>query len=317
MSLRDWVLIKINGLDAIKYLQGQLTCDVASLGADRFSFAAHCDAKGKMFSYVCIFHHWTGMAFIERRSVCEHQLAALKKYAVFSKTTISTDDEEVLLGLAGFQASIVLRRLFTTVPDASHPVAHNQNATVLFFSLPAPRFLLVTTPKMHATLQHKLAGQAQFDDGRQWLALDIEAGYPVIDIANSTQFIPQAVNAQALDGISFSKGCYSGQEIVARAKYRGANKRALYWLAGRASHLPSAGEDLEIKMRDHWRRTGTVLAACQLGERSIWVQAVLKKDLALDSLLRVREDIGSVLAVQPLPYVIREWRVAGILAGVR
>lgn len=306
ISLEDWALITLNGPDSVKYLQGQLTCDVASLEADRFSFAAHCDAKGKMFSQLCVFHHQEGMALIERRSVRDSQLAELKKYAVFSKTTIAADDEAVLLGVAGFQAQAALGGLFASVPDAAHPVAHHQDTTLLFFNLPAPRFLLITTPAVRDALQHKLEGQAQLNDSRQWLALDIEAGYPVIDSANGAQFIPQAANVQALDGISFNKGCYAGQEMVARAKYRGANKRALYWLAGKAGHLPAAGDDLELKLGDNWRRTGTVLAACQLEDSSVWIQAVLNNDLAPDSQLRVRDDAAGALAVRPLPYVIGE-----------
>lgn len=306
ISLEDWALLTLNGANTIKYLQGQLTCDVALLAADRFSFAAHCDAKGKMFSHLCVFHHQEGMGFIERRSVRDRQLAELKKYAVFSKTIIAADDAAVLLGVAGFQAPAALGGLFTSVPNAAHPVAHHQDTTLLYFSLPAPRFLLITTPAVRAALQHKLEGQAQLNDSQQWLALDIEAGYPVIDSANSTQFIPQAANVQALDGISFNKGCYTGQEMVARAKYRGANKRALYWLAGTARQPPAPGDDLEVKMGDNWRRTGTVLASCQLKDGSVWVQAVLNNDLVPDSLLRVRDDSAGALSVQPLAYAIGE-----------
>ncbi|CDL16218.1 Folate-dependent protein for Fe/S cluster synthesis/repair in oxidative stress [Klebsiella pneumoniae IS46] len=80
-----------------------------------------------------------------------------------------------------------------------------------------------------------MRGEAQFNNSQQWLALNIEAGLPVIDSANSGQFIPQATNLQALGGISFKKGCYTGQEMVARAKFRGANKRALWTLSGTAS----------------------------------------------------------------------------------
>ena len=86
----------------------------------------------------------------------------------------------------------------------------------------------------------KLRGEAELNNSQQWLALNIEAGFPVIDAANSGQFIPQATNLQALGGISFKKGCYTGQEMVARAKFRGANKRALWLLAGSASRLPGS-----------------------------------------------------------------------------
>ncbi|MCR3756133.1 MAG: folate-binding protein [Sodalis sp. Psp] len=306
ISLEGWALVTLHGDDTIQYLQGQLTCDVASLDADHFSFAAHCDANGKMFSNLCVFHYGEGMGYIERRSVRDSQLAELKKYAVFSKTIITADDQAVLLGVAGFQAQEALSRLFNRVPDAACPVTRNWETTCIYFSLPAPRFLLITTQAVSDVLQQKLKAQAQFNNSQQWLALDIEAGYLVIDSANSAQFIPQAANIQALEGISFNKGCYMGQEMVMRAKYRGANKRALYWLTGKASHIPAAGEVLELKIGDNWRRTGKVLAACQLESSSVWVQAILHNNLTADSLLRVHDDSSGALSIRQLPYVISD-----------
>ncbi|UDG80150.1 tRNA-modifying protein YgfZ [Candidatus Steffania adelgidicola] len=304
ISQEDWGLVRLNGAESMKYLQGQLTCDVASLDPEHFSFGAHCDAKGKMLSYLCVFYHGDGVAFIERRSVRNSQIAELKKYAVFSRTNIIADDETVMLGVAGFQARRVLARFFSRVPDEIHPVSHNQETTLLYFNLPRPRFLLITTRSVCISLQDQLIGQAQFNDSRQWLALDIEAGYPVIDSVNAAQFIPQAANLQMLNAISFNKGCYAGQEMVARAKYHGVNTRGLYWLAGKASYLPTVGDKLELKIGDHWRQTGTVLAACNLEDATVWIQAVLKKNLKPNSLLRVKEDQSSVLSLRPLQYVI-------------
>lgn len=303
ISLEEWALVTLHGADTVKYLQGQLTCDVVSLDTDHFSFAAHCGVNGKMFSNLYVFHYGEGMGYIERRSVRDIQLTELKKYAVFSQTTIIADDQAVLLGVAGFQAQEALRGLFDRVPDTAHPVVRHQETTFIYFNLPAPRFLLITTQAVRDVLRQKLETQAQISDSQQWLALDIEAGYLVIDTANSSQFIPQAANMQALAGISFNKGCYAGQEMVARAKYRGANKRALYWLAGKASHIPTAGEDLELKIDDNWRRTGKVLAACRIEGGSVWVQAILNNNLAADSLLRVHNDSTSALNIRQLPYI--------------
>ncbi|MOA19573.1 tRNA-modifying protein YgfZ [compost metagenome] len=178
--------------------------------------------------------------------------------------------------------------------------------TLLHFSLPAERFLLVTTAAVAEQLVDKLHEQAELNDSQQWLTLDIEAGYPVIDAANSGQLIPQATNLQALDGISFSKGCYTGQEMVARAKFRGANKRALYWLEGKAGRVPQAAEDVELQLGENWRRTGTVLSAARLADGTLWVQVVLNNDLDADSKLRVRDDATSQLAIKPLPYSLAE-----------
>jgi len=305
MTLDDWALATITGADSEKYLQGQVTADVSTLAANQHLLAAHCDSKGKMWSNMRLFHDKEGFAWLLRRSVRETQLRELKKYAVFSKVTIAADDERVLLGVAGFQARAALANLFTTLPESENQVVQEGETTLLWFAHPAERFLLVTDAATADMVTEKLRGEAQFNNSQQWLALNIEAGLPVIDEANVAQFIPQATNLQALGGISFKKGCYTGQEMVARAKFRGANKRALWYLAGTASRVPEAGEDLERKMGDNWRRTGTVLAAAQLDDGRVIVQVVMNNDMEPDSVFRVRED-ANTLSIEPLPYSLEE-----------
>ncbi|MDW5502033.1 tRNA-modifying protein YgfZ [Pseudomonas lundensis] len=306
ISLEDWALVTLNGPDTVKYLQGQVTADIEALPADGHVLCGHCDAKGKMWSNLRLFHRGEGFAYLERRSVLDSQLTEIKKYAVFSKLTIAADSEAVLLGVAGFQARAALAGVFNSLPDTEHQVVQDGETTLLHFALPAERFLLVTTAAVAEQLISKLHEQAELNDSQQWLTLDIEAGYPVIDSANSGQLIPQATNLQALEGISFSKGCYTGQEMVARAKFRGANKRALYWLEGKAGRVPQAAEDVELQLGENWRRTGTVLSAAKLADGTLWVQVVLNNDLDADSKLRVRDDAASQLAIKPLPYSLIE-----------
>ncbi|CAI1845765.1 tRNA-modifying protein ygfZ [Serratia quinivorans] len=306
ISLEDWALVTLNGPDRVKYLQGQVTADIEALPDDSHVLCGHCDAKGKMWSNLRLFHRGEGFAYLERRSVLDSQLAEIKKYAVFSKLTIAADNEAVLLGVAGFQARAALAGVFNRLPDAEHQVVQDGETTLLHFSLPAERFLLVTTAAIAEQLVARLHEQAELNDSQQWLTLDIEAGYPVIDAANSGQLIPQATNLQALDGISFSKGCYTGQEMVARAKFRGANKRALYWLEGKAGRVPQPAEDVELQLGENWRRTGTVLSAARLADGTLWVQVVLNNDLDADSKLRVRDDATSQLTIKPLPYSLAE-----------
>ncbi len=305
MTLDDWALATLVGLDSEKYLQGQVTADVSQMTEHQHLLAAHCDPKGKMWSNLRLFRRQDGFALIERRSLRDAQVAELKKYAVFSKVTIAADDELVLLGVAGFQARAALKNLFSELPDAEKQVTHDGATSLLWFEHPAERFLLVTDVATAERVAQALRGEAQLNNSQQWLALNIEAGIPVIDAANSGQFIPQATNLQALGGISFKKGCYTGQEMVARAKFRGANKRALWYLAGQASRVPEAGEDLELKMGENWRRTGTVLAAVQLDDGRLLVQAVMNNDMEPDSVFRVREDVNT-LSIEPLPYSLEE-----------
>ena len=305
ISLEDWALATVTGADGEKYLQGQVTADVSQLTEHQHLLVAHCDPKGKMWSNLRLFRRQDGFAFIERRSLRDAQLTELKKYAVFSKVTIAADDELVLLGVAGFQARAALTNLFGALPDAEKPLVNDGATSLLWFEHPDERFLLVTDTATAERVTDALRGEAQLNNSQQWLALNIEAGLPVIDAANSAQFIPQATNLQALGGISFKKGCYTGQEMVARAKFRGANKRALWYLAGNASRVPEAGEDLELKMGENWRRTGTVLAGVQLDDGRVLVQVVMNNDMEAGSVFRVRDD-ANTLSIEPLPYSLEE-----------
>lgn len=306
ISLDEWALIALSGEDNRKYLQGQLSCDVNGLQQERHQMAAHCEAKGKMWSAIRLFQYGNDLAYIQRASLCDSQLSEIKKYAVFSKVNIERKADALLLGVAGRDARATLTPLFPSLPNADTTVVQHGETCILHIASPSERFLIVTVQDEANRIYSNLLGKAALNDSRQWLALDIEAGIPVIDAPTSGQLIPQATNLQALDAISFTKGCYSGQEMIARAKYRGANKRAMYWLVGKALNLPAAGDELELQLGDNWRRTGTVLAAVQLTENTIWVQAVLNNDLEADSVLRVRDDATSTLAIHPLPYSLSE-----------
>ncbi|CAM3847067.1 tRNA-modifying protein YgfZ [Xenorhabdus thuongxuanensis] len=309
ISLNDWGIVTAIGADTKKYLQGQITADLTSLNDNQHVLTAHCDAKGKMWSNLLLFQRGEGFAYIERRSLLETQLTELKKYAVFSKVTFAKDEESILLGVAGTGNREALSALFPTLPNTESPVIQHETTTLLHLALPAERFLIITDKTTAAKITETLVEefQSQLNDSQQWLALEIEAGTPVIDVASSVQFIPQATNLQAIENsISFKKGCYTGQEMVARAKYRGANKRAMYWLAGNASSLPAVGDDLEWQLGDKWRRTGSVLAAVKLADGSIWVQVVMNNDMEAESVFRIRDDEGSVLTIQTLPYSLNE-----------
>ncbi|MGP1955141.1 MAG: CAF17-like 4Fe-4S cluster assembly/insertion protein YgfZ, partial [Arsenophonus sp. NC-QC1-MAG3] len=100
--------------------------------------------------------------------------------------------------------------------------------------------------------------------------------------------------------------CYSGQETVARAKYRGSNKRAMFWLAGTGNSLPKSGESIEWKIGDNWRRTGTVLATASLTKGLISLQVVMNNNMDKESIFRLNGEINSKLTIQPLPYLLTE-----------
>lgn len=121
--------------------------------------AAHCDAKGKMWSNLRLFRDGDGFARIERRSLRDAQVTELKKYAVFSKVTIAPDDERVLLGVAGFRARAALANLFSELPDSEKPVTREGATTLLWFEHPVERFLLITDVTTAETVTENCAAK--------------------------------------------------------------------------------------------------------------------------------------------------------------
>ncbi|VFP84405.1 tRNA-modifying protein YgfZ [Candidatus Erwinia haradaeae] len=304
ISLDAWALVNISGDDRVRYLQGQVTSDVTNLLPTQYSFAAHCNPSGKMWSNLCLFHRGDKLTYITRRSLLDKQVHELQKYAIFSKVVLSVDNESILLGVAGANARNALSNCFDFLPNSTSPVIQNESHTLLWFSKPTERFILIVTPA-HASVMIKIfKNHAQLNDSTQWMLLDIEAGLPIIDIETCGRFIPQATNLHALGAINFKKGCYIGQEVVARATFRNTNKRALYALSGTAQITPKPNDTLEINMNEQWRRIGTIFAVCKIDHSSIWIQAILNKNLTKNHMLRVYGDEASQLRIQKLPYIL-------------
>ncbi|WWO99168.1 MAG: tRNA-modifying protein YgfZ [Candidatus Dasytiphilus stammeri] len=300
ISLEEWILLTITGRDYIDYLQGQLTLDIKKLKPNQSYQTAHCNARGKMLTNLLLFHYGEGLGWIVRRSVHQRQLSELKKYAIFSQVLISKNEKAILLGVAGFKARETLANLYSILPDKYCPVINLNHTILLWFNHPSERFIIVTDINR---IKNLLDIQSQLNNSRQWLTLDIEAGIPIIDVNNSCKFLPQATNLQNLNGISFNKGCYLGQEMVTRAKFRGANKHALYLLSGKSNYIPDITDYLQLQIsNDQWQDSGTILASCLMANNELWIQAILKNNLPLDSIWRVKKDSNSRLLIHKVFY---------------
>ena len=138
-------------------------------------------------------------------------------------------------------------------------------------------------------------------EAEAWDLLDIQDGVPSLAAATQLEFIPQALNLQSIEqAISFQKGCYIGQETVARAKYRGANKRALFIFAAQTQSLPDIGSTLEMALGNNWRATGSITSAVNF-HGVLWLQAVLNTPLEEGQAFRL-PNCQTLLDMQPLPY---------------
>ena len=280
-SLSDWQLVKVSGTDNRTFLQGQVTADINHLNEHTALFAAHCDAKGRMWSNLILFQRGADIFYIVRKTVAEKQIAALKKYAVFSKVTI---EPVVDLNLIGLENNAIEQSIIAELGDNSCITKDD----ITYIKIPLPEMRLIKVSN------EPLPTDSQTAD--HWLKLDLEAGYAIIDEPNIESLLPQACNLQHYNAISFDKGCYCGQEMVARAQFRGANNRGLYLLVGKSKTLPIIGDKLEYELDGNWREGGQVLAALKLDQDDeIYVQVVLANGIDIETNFRVKGQLNSLL----------------------
>jgi len=295
-NLSHMGLIRVVGEQGRSFIHGQVTTDISSLAADQWRWGAHCDPKGKMLASFRTFAIQDALFMLMPRDAIEVDLPQLQKYAVFSKATLSNASAEwTLLGVAGEQASQFVSEHFGEVTQELTLV--EQGAILK----DADRFILVLTPEA----ANALVAEHTVFDASAWQALEIVAGYPNITASHASQYVPQMCNLQAVNGISFNKGCYMGQETIARMKYRGGNKRALYILRGHTDQQISLESGLEIAMEEGFRRGGQIIEFVQRGNQ-VLLTAVLANDAENTAKLRFADDEESSLTIQALPYSLDE-----------
>ncbi|MDW6091833.1 tRNA-modifying protein YgfZ [Vibrio rhizosphaerae] len=295
--LTSWGYISAIGADQKSYLQGQITCDIVSLAKDQSTFGAHCDAKGKVWSVFRIFQHKNGYAMFQPASAIDAALQALKKYAVFSKIEL-TQGHDVLLGVMGQDAENYIDHLSDTRGD----VRDFEGGTAVKIS--ARRWLVLANESTAQSLIAQFQGEKVAES--LWTRFDIEEALPIVTADEQEQHIPQALNLQALGGISFSKGCYTGQEIVARAKYRGTNKRAMYVLKGNIDATLNHEQPLELErsVGDNWRHAGRFLAVYPFSDHTAIGLIILPNNLDEDTRFRIAGSPQTEWMIQPLPYAL-------------
>lgn len=304
--LNSWDLISVTGEDRVAFLQGQLTCDLEKLIPGEQTLAAHCNPQGKAWSVARVIILEDRILLVQPSSVSTVQLPELKKYAAFSKVTIQKETEYQAFGLAGCKSAQYIAEQVDTAATHDNSRLLETGTVLIKQPYPSLRYLVIMKNEAAEELLLDLKDKADVFDDSLWNAMNIAAGTGFIQAETSAQFVPQMLNLQALSAISFTKGCYIGQETVARAKYRGANKRALFILTGRSPVSPKTGQTIEVLLNNNWKRVGTIISACQYGDGHIELLAVLPKDTNPADIFQVKEIEGSTLYYAPLPYQITE-----------
>lgn len=241
-------LVQISGLDAKKFLQGQLTCDMAAITPEHSAMGAHCNAQGRIISLFYLFEFEKSYYLLLPRSMVDIAIAALKKYAVFYKAELSdASDKLIIIGCAGI------------------PKDGTSNAAVIQPSAATNRFMLAGSIETIKAIWDQHAQNASIAGMHEWKHLNITDGIPAVYPETSEKFLPHELNLDKLNAISFEKGCYTGQEIIARMHYRGKLKHHMYLtsIAGRTVPLP--GDDVCSLQGQDIRASGLVVDSSSEG----------------------------------------------------
>lgn len=295
-------LINFSGDDAENFLQGQFSNDVRLLASNRSQYGSYSTPKGRILANFLIWREEEGYFLQMPAELRESIQKRLSMYVLRAKVKIRDAGEDaVRIGVAGPAAEDALRGIWGKVPAADHDVA--QGARGALIRLPGARFEAAVKPEEAPDLWRALSETCTPVGSPCWEWLDIRAGIPTITQPTQEQFVPQMVNLEAIGGVSFRKGCYPGQEIVARAQYLGKVKRRMYLanIPGEAAPLP--GDEL-FSADAEGQPSGMIVNAQPSPDGGFDVLAVIQTAGAEAGGTHWKSLDGPALRFLPLPYPI-------------
>lgn len=223
-------LLQLSGADAFTFLQGQVTNDVKQLKGDTAHYTGYCTPKGRMLGLFLAFAQHERIHLQMPIELIAATAKRLKMYVMRSKVEIQDASHDIIkLGLSGPNASALLSAQFAKVPQNDYELVTLENGSLL--KLPSrthARFEIFTDINHAPVIWNALSAQASVANATHWEWLEIQAGVPDVKPETQEEFVPQMLNLDLLGGINFKKGCYTGQEIVARTHYLGSIKRRTY-----------------------------------------------------------------------------------------
>jgi len=237
-NLSQLGLLELSGTDTLTFLQGQVTNDAKQLiVSNQAHLTAYCNPKGRMLALFLAFYQNDRFYLQFNRALLEPIMKRLKMYVMRSKVEIKDiSDIYTIIGIDGPEASSILASslakfsLDIELPKNNYEFVTFANLIIL--KLPSiaghTRFEIITEKANSSKIENTLKEHCQLAEQTYWDLLDIQAGIPDVQPATQEQFVPQMLNLDLLNGINFKKGCYTGQEIVARTHYLGSVKRRTY-----------------------------------------------------------------------------------------
>jgi hypothetical protein len=303
-------LIAVGGPEAQAFLQGQLSNDLRELSDGHSQLSSHCSAKGRMLASFRVLRIEQSIFLVLPRIQLGPLLKRLRMFLLRAKATIDdASDALVCFGIIGTCADQALGALFGALPPGDNDLVTAGDAHLIRVPGAVPRFLFIGPAAQAQTLWQQAAdqgeGQVVEANADAWALQDIRAGIPTVYPETSEQFVPQMTNLQLIDGVSFTKGCYTGQEVVARMQYLGKLKRRMYVAETETDRAPCPGDLLWVPDSRSEQAPGRVVDACALAPGRYALLVVVEIAAAEGGEVRLATadgQPGPVLALSAPPY---------------
>lgn len=305
--LTDFAFLAASGADSEKFLQGQFSNDVRQVTASQCQLSSYCSPKGRILALFRLLKRTDDYLLQLPKPLLPTFQKRLAMFIMMSKVTLEDATGRLAaLGLSGPNAAALLAEVVSAVPETADGVATVDGITVIRLPGTLPRFELIAEPQTISGLWQKLAAKARPVGGHAWELLEIQAGLPAVYAETVEAFVPQMVNLHLVNGVSFTKGCYPGQEVVARMQYLGKLKRRLFRAHCDGESVPPPGTEIYSPSSESGQGAGKVVRAQRAAGGGVDLLAVVQIGCAEENNVHLGDAQGPRLKFLPLPYAVND-----------
>jgi folate-binding protein YgfZ len=300
INLNHLVCYQVEGEDAATFLQGQFSNDINSVTSSTGQISSYCTPKGRMLAILYICKRDDTYYLITSKDIAKEVMKRLQMYVMRSKVIIKPMDDALLVGICNDNQTKVLDTLQLKPADADYQVSAND--LYLCMNIPGinTRYLVIGNQSSSEQLEQLSTNDVNVYNPSYWQWLDIMAGLPNITSNVSEAFVPQMANMELIEGVSFSKGCYPGQEIVARLHYLGNANRRMFRIEASQDEPINIGDD--IFSQDSEQPVGKFISVIDEGDNKYSGLAVLRIEAVKKNQLAIGSSSGNSAQIMSLPY---------------
>ncbi len=298
-------VIAASGDDTRAFLQSQLTNDAKEITSTHAQRSGYCTAKGRLLALFYI-HEQDGTFYLQLPAeLVESTLKRLRMFVLRSKVVLEDrSDALARFAVAGPQAPDLIAEALGSAPSAVNNVEFGNGVFVIRHAGSNPRYEVLGSPAVLQDLWIRIAAKARPVGTPAWWLLEILAGMPQVFKSSLEEFIPQMVNLPAVGGVSFQKGCYPGQEIVARMQYLGTLKRRMFLVQFGADDVPAPATPLYEAGSDGTQSVGNIVHAQRTADGDCVALAVIVIAASERGAIHVGGPSGPTLSLKELPYAV-------------